>query len=352
LTNLKQPKSKNSEPGSLFLIVRTVLLGLAFAGCQPQAPERVRLVLSGPIMGTNFRITLVHDGEVDKKHIENVSLDAMQSVNQSMSNYLPMSELSQFNKLKSGEPQQLSPDFAQVVRESVAISVMSDGAFDITLAPAIDVWGFGPQGTITERPSAESLLRLKKITGYTKLSLDGDQLSKQVDGLEINLSAIAKGYAIDKVAQALTLVGITDFLINIGGELKASGTSPNGQLWKVGIEKPHILGGVEQIAYLDNAAIATSGDYRNYLLIDDQQFSHTINPQTLEPIFHKLALVSVISDNASTADALATAMMAMGEKRAWSFAQENSLAAYLVIRSAEPGRYETKVTEKFRVNLQ
>jgi thiamine biosynthesis lipoprotein len=166
------------------------------------------------------------------------------------------------------------------------------------------------------------------------------------------LSPIAKGYAVDKVASVIEAYGINDYLVNIGGELRASGKTVDAQLWRVGIEKPHILGGIQQIALLDNKAIATSGDYRNYLVVDGQQFSHTIDPITLKPVLHKLALVSVIADKASTADALATAMMVMGEEKAWSFALNNRLAAYFIVRGDENKPFVIKYTEEFERNLQ
>jgi thiamine biosynthesis lipoprotein len=348
--------SKNSERCSLFLFA-LILSCVGLSACDSNTPDQQQVTFSGPMMGTEYRVTVIRQSPLgDARHqdtrLESVIIGAMDSVNQSMSNYIVDSEISRFNRLPANQGQKLSPDFAQVVTEALDISRVSDGAFDITLARAIDAWGFGPEGQITQTPSTEDIQLLRATVGIDKLIFQHDSLTKTVDGVEISLSAIAKGYAVDKVAMALDALGITRYLVNIGGELRASGKSVDGQLWRVGIEKPHILGGVQEIAQLDNVAIATSGDYRNYHIIDGQQFSHMIDSSTLMPVYHKLALVSIISQRASTADALATAMMAMDEKRAWQFAQNNELAAYLIIRGDTEGQYTVKLTDKFAVYLQ
>lgn len=303
-------------------------------------------------MGTEYRITVVSNATIDQQMVSESVLAAMQSVNQSMSNYIPDSELSKFNSLAANVPFVVSSDFASVMLEAEQISKLSSGAFDVTLAKAIDAWGFGPDGTINKKPSDEELLTLRDTVGYQYLNLQESVLSKSKDGVEVSLSAIAKGYAVDKVADAIEEYGINDYLVNIGGELRASGKTIDAQTWRVGIEKPHILGGIQQVALLDNKAIATSGDYRNYLVVDGQRFSHTIDPATLKPVLHKLALVSIITDKASTADALATAMMVMGEEKAWSFAEQNRLAAYFIVRGDQDQPFVFKYTEEFERNLQ
>lgn len=348
--------NKNSERCSLFLFV-LVIVALSLTACDLKAPNQQQVTFSGPMMGTEYRVTIIRpstpdDALLENEALETVILSAMNSVNQSMSNYIDDSELSQFNRLPANQWQKISPDFSRVISEAIDISTISGGAFDVTLAKAIDAWGFGPDGIITQRPSASDLELLRATVGVDKLSYQDDSLMKKVDGVEVSLSAIAKGYAVDKVALALDDLGIVNYLINIGGELRASGKSSNDQSWRVGIEKPHILGGIQEIAELNNVAIATSGDYRNYLVVDGQQFSHTIDPSTLMPVYHKLALVSVIDLRASTADALATAMMAMDEKRAWQFAQDNDLAAYLIIRGDAEGKYTVQKTKKFEAYLQ
>lgn len=355
LTNLNKTVVQNSERCSLFLFVLSLLWLLS--ACQPQVPNRQQAVFTGPIMGTEYRVTVISGVNINQDKVRQAVLDAMNTVNQSMSNYLPDSEVSQFNRLNAGIAFEMSADFTAVMQEAQQISVLSQGAFDVTLAKVIDAWGFGPDGDITEQPNSDELTVLKQASGYHTLRLEGSTITKTQTGVEISLSAIAKGYAVDKVAQAIESLGIVDYLVNIGGELRASGKTIDGHIWRVGIEKPHILGGIQQIALLENQAIATSGDYRNYLIVDGQQFSHTIDPITFKPVLHKLALVSVIADRASTADALATAMMAMGEVTAWEFAQSNNIAAYLIVRSEtalnnDKAPFDIKYTKEFERNLQ
>jgi len=339
---------KNSELSSLFLLV----LGICTLSACWQAPMERQAVFSGPIMGTEYRISLIHGNDADLEDLEKQLIDSMEEVNQSMSHYLPDSEVSQFNRSGADQPIAISQQFFEVMTEALSISELSKGAFDITLGKAVNLWGFGPDGRITEQPSDAALERLIAHTGHQKLSLTAGQLSKSHDEVSIDLSAIAKGYAVDRVAELLLGLGYERYLIDIGGELRASGLSLDNRYWRVGIEKPHILGGIQEVAELQNQAIATSGDYRNYHIIDGQHFSHTIDPMSLRPVFHKLALVSVISERTSTADALATAMMAMGEERATRFAQEQELAAYLLIRDSEAGSFKTVVTHKFKQYLQ
>ena len=343
--------NKNSERCSLFLVV-ILLCSVGLSSCDSGSSDKQQVTFSGPMMGTDYRVTVIKDSLIDSDSLEAEVLKAMNSVNQSMSNYIADSEISDFNRLPANQTQKLSADLLEVISEAISISVISDGAFDVTLAQAIDAWGFGPKGQITQRPSAADIESLRATVGVDKLILSEGSLIKTVNGLEISLSAIAKGYAVDKVALVLNSFGLTNYLINIGGELRASGRSADDKLWRVGIEKPHILGGIQEIVKLDNVAIATSGDYRNYLVVDDQQFSHMIDSRTLMPIYHRLALVSVISESATTADALATAMMAMGEQKAWDFAQNNDLAAYLIIRGVSEGEYAVQLTDKFEAYLQ
>lgn len=353
---------KNSELSSLFLIA-VVVLSFLLSGCAPQAqaPAQERVVYSGPMMGTQYRIiVLIPAGSKDEVTsgqsyygvIEKNVVDAMASVNQSMSTYLPSSELSSINNAPAGQVLDLSTDLYEVIAQSMQISKLSDGAFDITIGNAVNLWGFGSNGSIVDVPDDAKIARLKKSIGYHHIELDKQSLLKRVEGVYIDLSAIAKGYAVDRVADALSELGITNYLIDIGGELRASGFSLNNQSWRVGIEKPYTLGGIQEVVTLGNHAIATSGDYRNYHVIDGRQYSHTIDAKTLVPTFHKLALVSVISDRASTADALATAMMALGEKRGMAFAIENDLAVYMVIRGEQKDQYSIEMTESFKPFVQ
>ncbi|RBP48336.1 FAD:protein FMN transferase [Arenicella xantha] len=341
---------KNSERCSLFLIV---MLGLVLlGGCQPTATEVREWVFSGPIMGTQYRVVVIAPESLDASATEQVIMTAMESVNQAMSTYISGSELSQFNRQVADQPTSLSADLNSVVAEALEIAALTDGAFDPTIGPAVNLWGFGPQGRITRKPNESELDSLRQSIGYQKLSLNDSVLSKKVDGVTLDLSAIAKGFAVDKVAQSLAGKGLNRFLVDIGGELRASGAALSGDSWRIAIEKPQILGGVQQVIELRDQAIATSGDYRNFIQIDGQPFSHTISPETLKPVFHRLASVSVITQRASTGDALATALMSMGEERAMAFIEDHGLAAYLLIRKENSEELETYISDEFNTNLQ
>ena len=327
-----------------------ILFCLLIAACQPQQPAKSQVVFSGPMMGTQYRITVVVSPEQNLTEIENSAVAAMEAVNQSMSNYLDDSELSQVNRAPANRAIALSSGLAEVLSQAQSISVMTGGAFDVTLAPVINLWGFGPSGQVTKKPSEKTLSNLKASVGYQTIELQEKSLVKNNDSVTIDLSAIAKGYGVDQVAIALQQKGVSDYLINIGGELKASGVNIDEEIWRVGIEKPHVLGGVQKIVPLANTAIATSGDYRNFNIIDGQQYSHTIDPETLSPVFHKLALVSVIHESASMADGLATALMAMGDQRALRFANEHELSAYFVVRGDNGDEYVEQMSNKFIAN--
>ena len=340
-------KARFAAKASTWAMVCLVML----SACQ-QRPAAQSVTFSGPIMGTEYRITVVVPGLEDIDQLEIDVLAEMNAVNSSMSTYLVDSELSQINRLPADTPFVLSPELNLVLAEALEISELSQGAFDVTVADAVNLWGFGPDGTITVQPSEEQLARMQASVGYKNLRLINGSLSKLKGATKIDLSAIAKGYAVDQVARMLLSKQLSDFLIDVGGELRLSGLNVDQRVWRVAIEKPQTLGGVQQVLELTNTAIATSGDYRNFISIDGRKYSHTINPKTLMPVFHRLALVSVISEDASTADALATALMAMGEAAALEFSTRQDLAVYFVIRGDDEDSYEVSYTDKFARFLQ
>lgn len=336
---------KNSEQCSLFLI-KYLLFIIFLSACAKQEQQQIH-VFSGPMMGTNYRITVVVDSALDEDLLHKDALSAMENVNQSMSTYIETSEINAINRLVANKKMNVSKPLMEVLQYAQQVSQLSDGAFDITLGPLINLWGFGEDGRINKQPSGQAVEAVAPTIGYKNLTLTDEALTKSHAATQLNVSAIAKGYAVDKVAESLERNGVSDFLIDIGGELRAAGQNIDQEVWSVGIEKPQLTGGVQEVIRLANKAVATSGDYLNFILIDEQRYSHTINPKTMAPVLHKLALVSVIHDNATMADALATAMMAMGEERAWVFAQEQSLAAYFTIRSGDGAGFENRYTPSF-----
>ena len=337
-------------PAAARNLVSVLLVSLSVACSSGTTAQSI--VFTGATMGTDYRVTIVISSSQGTAELENRIAEQLQSVNLSMSTYLEDSEVSRFNRLDTGETLEISEPLRAVIQEALEISALTDGAFDITVANAVNLWGFGPDGAITARPDKQQLAALRSSIGYRYIKLENNQLSKTRPGTAMDLSAIAKGYAVDQLARMLISEGIQNFLINIGGELRASGNNSTRQAWKVAIEQPRVTGGIQQVVELRDRAIATSGDYRNYLTLDGVRYSHTINPVTLQPVLHRLALVSVIDDHASTADALATAMMVMGEERALLFAEKFDLAAYFVIRSLQGSGFEVRTTRKFDAILR
>lgn len=289
----------------------------------------------GLTMGTTYTVKWVAASNADlvePKAINQVLLD----INQAMSTYIDDSELSLINQLPVGGSVDLSPELLFILKKSQQISQRSSGAFDITVGPLVNLWGFGPDGRIIKSPSDDEIAAIQDRIGYSYLELNGNSLTKTRDSY-IDLSAIAKGHGVDAVAHLLERLGIESYLVEIGGELRAKGLKPNGSQWKIAIESPAdgFDRAVQKIIAVKNIGIATSGDYRNYFEEDGVRFSHTINPTTGKPITHKLASVSVLMPTCAEADAYATALLVMGEEEAYDFAMEHGIAAFMIIKTSE-----------------
>ncbi len=325
-----------------------LLLGLKACGGPNQSPTDL-WIFKGPIMGTHYTISVVMPSEhsAPREELEQSLVLVMQRTNQVMSHYLTDSDLTKLNQASSHQAVRVPSDLASILQTSQDISELSNGAFDVTLAPAIDAWGFGPKGQITVQPSPAELAQLRAQVGYQKYSVADDRVTKLADGLSFNLSAIAKGFAVDQVSEFLYEHGLVNHLVEIGGELRASGTSLEGDVWRIGIETPHVSGGVSQVMSLDNHAMATSGDYRNFVELDGIRYSHTLDSRSLTPALHRLASVTIVHSNATMADGLATAVLALGEERGIEFSRVNKLSFYAMIREPD-GTISTLVSDDLR----
>lgn len=304
--------------------------------------------LQGPIMGTSYAVKVVgrNLSPADKAPIEKVVLQAMNSVNANMSTYRKDSELSIFNASESTEPQKLSADTLEVVSMAQEISALTNGRFDVTVGPLVNAWGFGPNGP-QEEVSDEALTELLSFVGYEKLELDtsNQTLRKSHPKTYVDLSAIAKGYAVDKVVQAIEALGHPNYMVEIGGEVFAKGTNPNDEPWRIGIETPSAHApGIFDVVTLSGDAMATSGDYRNFYENKGQRFSHTIDPKTGRPIKHKLASVSVLAKSCARADAMATALNVLGPVEGPKLAEKQGIAALFIIRDASGKLQETQTS--------
>jgi thiamine biosynthesis lipoprotein len=312
-------------------LVLSILLSLCIA-CS-QGPTEVQI--SGNTMGTQFNVTLASsDADVEflQQEIE-ASLDA---VDRMMSTYKADSEISRFNSSATTDWQKVSPDFCASVENALVLSVLTSGAFDITVGPLVNLWGFGPSESIDKPPADVDIKRMLSAVGYEHLQADCTQpaLKKDIVELVLDMSAFGKGYAADRVADWLEETGFNNYLVEVGGEMRVAGHNANGKMWSVGIEAPLAdRRRAHTVIRLTDAAVATSGDYRNYFESDGQRYSHTIDTHTGKPVTHSLASVTVVDDSGYRADALATALLVMGPEKAMALARQEKLAALFLFRS-------------------
>jgi thiamine biosynthesis lipoprotein len=316
------------------LALLSLLFFLASTACERQA-EFETVVYSGDTMGTTYHIKLVV--APDQRQTAEESQQAVDALlvdfNQSLSTYIQDSEISMINAAPVQQWLDVSPRFFAVLSLSREISEYSDGAFDVTVGPLVNLWGFGPDWKKDEVPSAEAIAETLAYVGYTAITFDTEKSRiKKQKVLELDFSAVAKGRGVDEVADYLESQGFANFMVEIGGELRLHGHNPEKERWRIGVESPAAGGSVRPIA-VSEVGVATSGDYRNYFEQDGIRFSHTLDPFTGKPITHNLASVTVIAETSARADALATAFNVMGGDKAMTLANQDGIAVYLIERS-------------------
>lgn len=316
------------------------LIGLAFfvSSCS-DAPKEQLVALQGQTMGTYYQVTMVlnesqqHNADYSQASLQDEINKKLELVNDQMSTWRPDSELSRFNKAQTSLT--VSPETAFVVQSALTLSKQSGGAFDVTVGPLVNLWGFGPDKRPNKVPSDDVIAARKKLVGSQYLSVDGNTLHKVIPELYVDLSSIAKGYGVDVLAEYLEQIGIDNYLVDIGGELRASGVKPGDKQWTIAIERPTEGQNVQRLIQIGDNAIATSGDYRNYYEFDGIRYSHSIDPKTGKPISHKLVSVTVIHPSSMTADGLATAITVLGPEAGFAFAQKNNLAVFLIEKQGD-----------------
>lgn len=287
-------------------------------------------------MGTTYAVTVVGRG-IDEHRLGGLQAGveaALDAVDATMSHYRPDSDLSRFNRWQAAEPLAVAPGLLHVVRESIAISRLTGGAFDVTVAPLVDAWGFGAPGPAAAPPTDAEIAALRHDVGYRHLEVDeaSSTLRKQRPGVRIDLSAIAKGHGVDRAAAVLAEGGIAGFLVEVGGEVRARGVTEDGTPWRVGIERPRTGPSVvHRVIPLRDGALATSGEYRNFYDLAGARVSHTIDPRTGRPVTHRLRSVSVLADRCARADGLATALEVLGPDDGYALAVERGWAALFVV---------------------
>ncbi|MEE3327957.1 MAG: FAD:protein FMN transferase [Myxococcota bacterium] len=336
----------------LLIVGILVLGGLSAYRLLLAPPPGPYTSLNGTTMGTTWSVHVASEdmGASAMRSAAAAIQSSLDEVVASMSTWDPDSEISRLNASTRTDPQTISEPLLQVLKVAQAVSQASQGAFDVTVSPLVDAWGFGAATPPASLPSEKHLEEIRRHTGHGLVILDGTRstLTKKDPRVEIDLSAIAKGYGVDRVAEKLESLGYFDYLVEVGGELRARGRRLDGKIWRVAIETPGDgLREIHRILELKDRAMATSGDYRNFYERDGQRFSHTLDPRTGRPIEHRLASVSVLHPTATAADAWATALNVLGPKKGFEVAQEENIAAYFISRTDSEGPFEVRATPAF-----
>ena len=301
--------------------------------------------INGLIFGTVYNITYQYDGDL-KVEID----EELKRFDGSLSPFNDTATITRINRNEDIVPDTF---FTNVFRRSMEISKETDGAFDITVAPLANAWGFGfKKGAFPDSAMIDSLL---DITGYTKVTLSNEgKVVKQDERMMLSCSAVAKGYAVDVIAQFLAKKGIKNFMVEIGGEIVAQGENPKKDLWRIGINKPvddlSINQELQTVLSVTGVGIATSGNYRNFYYKDGKKYAHTIDPRTGYPVQHNILSATVIAKDCMSADAYATAFMVMGLEEAERFANAHPDIDACFIYTDENGKlqtYYTKGMERF-----
>lgn len=320
----------------LALILPAVLL---VSGCWfGSEPEEVRL--SGQTMGTTYSVIAIGE-DLDQEVLAAEVEATLAAVNAKMSNWDPASEVSTFSAARSTAPVRVSPEFAHVLAAANDVHEKTGGKFDVTLGPLIELWGFGPRKPEDPVPSDAAITEALEGVGQARLlTLDAGAgtLKKSAPETGINLSAIAKGYGVDAVAETLQGFGAEHYMVEIGGDLVTKGENAKGEAWRIGIEKPDAAAQtVQLIVPVSNLGLATSGDYRNYFEHEGQRYSHILDPVAGRPVTHRTASVTVIAENAMLADAWATAMLVLGSEDGLKLAEQHKLAVFFIDRDVQAG---------------
>ncbi|ALN79766.1 apbE family protein [Lysobacter antibioticus] len=311
------------------------------------APEAASLhALDGITMGTRWSVKLIARASALPMLERGIQARLDQVVAQ-MSTWEAGSDLSRYNRSAAGSVQTLPAEFAEVMAAALALADDSDGAYDPTVGPLVDLWGFGPAGARAYAPDARTIADAQTRVGWRRLRFDAAARTlEQPGGAYVDLSSIAKGYGVDRVADYLLEQGIADCLVEVGGELRGHGRKPDATPWRVAVERP---GGSEDeaaaVIALDGLAIATSGDYRRFFDADGRRYSHTLDPRSGRPIAHALASVTVLHAQCMQADALATALTVLGAQAGMAYANRHGLAALFVLREGEG--FVTRTTPAF-----
>ncbi len=356
--SIKFKKQQKAAIWPLFVLTAlflTLTVGPVCKKKQALAPYTLR----GGAMGTSFEIRILLPDSLSVETVKEGVAGVIEGIEQIASTYRVKSEISMINKNRSLEPVNISPDLAKMIRIALTLSEKSSGAYDITILPLVNLWGFGPQGNSKRPPAAEQIEQALQNVGMQNIELilpPGEgvtlaQLRKKKEGVSIDLSSLAKGYAVDLVGQYLRETGIRNYFVEIGGELIAFGKANEDRMWLAGVETPpeSRLGNME--IPVSGYALATSGVDRNYFTDEEKVYSHIINPEDGYPVSEGPVLASVLHPECAKADALATLLLGMPGGKAKRFSEENHLAVLLLYYHREDQQWEKFTTKEWDLFL-
>lgn len=339
----------------IFAAVLLVLLAIAFKLLWgKQTPDMETLIFSGNTMSTSWQVKIVgHSFQEDhNRRLADILKDRLDFVNREMSPYFKGGDIYRLNAAQADTPVQVHEEVMQVLKRAIEISELTGGAFDVTVGPLIRLWGFHGKKARTSIPSDDEIANAKSLVGYRHLNLDlqNHTVKKAIDGLDVDLSAIAKGRAVDMVAEALDAAGESRYMVEVGGEIRCKGKNDKDMDWRIGIERPaesnDLQRRVKRVLPISGLSLATSGDYRSFYMLNHKRYSHTIDPRTGRPVEHGLASVSVLTGDCTTADALATGFTVLGVKESIAIADKEKVAAYFMERDRS-GEFTTFSSREF-----
>ncbi|SDS47996.1 FAD:protein FMN transferase [Pseudomonas oryzae] len=313
--------------------VIAVACAAALAGCQFSDPLES---FGGPTMGSTYSVKYVRaDGVADAQTLQAGVEGILAEVDQQMSTYRDDSLIERFNRAPAGTCMAMPGAVLELVRLGEGLSLQSGGAFDLTIEPLLNLWGFGPKSRGEQVPGAEAIAEARQRVGHQHLRIDGERLCKDAK-VQVDFNSVAAGHAVDRIAAWLEQQGVASYLVEATGELKARGRKPDGSAWRIAIEAPRDDQRVAQkILQLDGYGVSTSGDYRNYFEENGHRYSHTLDPRTGAPIAHRLAAVTVVHRQALLADGLSTLLMVLGPEEGEAWAERQGIAAFFVTREGD-----------------
>ncbi len=315
-----------------------LVLAAGRASATRQSADSETAAFAGATMGTTYSVKVAGlSPTLDRARVAAEIQGRLDRVNGLMSTYDPDSELSRFNATDSDQWFPVSAETARVIAEAIRVGDLSGGALDVTVGPLVDLWSFGPTARpVGAVPDEREIAAAMASVGYRRLEvrLDPPAVRKPSAACRVDLSAVAKGFAVDQVAEGLETLGIRRYMIEVGGEIRTAGRNAKGEFWQIAVELPTTSGrGVQRIIPLGERAMATSGDYRNYFEHDGTRFCHIINPRTGRPVNHRLASVSILANTCMEADALATALFVLGPDEGLELAAAQDIPALFLVRT-------------------